>query len=161
MMTMTTALLLAESATHPIPRSTVLANPNCTGSIGQATAEALAYKEADVLGFVDATVTISELLTADEAEWSKPIALAYPIACVWYVHMDGSGDDVFSGTPTPGVYVEMQVAFESVTGELNAVGWMQEAIVLTTATITPTYTPTSGPSRTPSSTPTPAGTPTP
>jgi len=157
----TVSLLLAIAMVSTTPHTSVLADPNCSGSIGQATAEARAYDEAELAGFSEATVTTAELLTWDEADWRQPLNFVKPATCLWYVQMDGSMDDTFSGTPTPGAYVEMHVAFNSVTGELDSSGWVRHSVVLTTATITPTYTPTSGPSPTPWRTPTAVGTPSP
>lgn len=155
----TAAVMIAVvSVVGTTPRTTISANPNCSNSIEQATAESIAYNEANLMNFSGATITSTELLTEQESRAAHPLNLMKPVACVWFVRMSGSMDDASFGTPTPGAFVEMDVALESVSGDLNAIGLNQEAIVLTTATITPSNTPTSGPSPTSWPTPTAYGT---
>jgi len=52
----TATLIIKLAAANTTPTSvTVSANPSCTGSIGQATAQSIAYNEASMIGFANLT----------------------------------------------------------------------------------------------------------
>ncbi len=138
--------------------TSVDANPLCPiSSISQAQAEAAALAEAGVYGFAGPSILSSELLTADEADAMHRINLARPVDCVWFISMSGSKPDRFESGKQ---LVEMHVALDSVTAELNA-GRLMQAPVLGDSTTTPLPTPTVGPSSTPTASPAPPVTPTP
>jgi len=104
--------------------------------MSEPEAQSIALGYALAVGFQNAQVTESELVTPDELRDDYNITVSYDAECYWYVKMSGlkvndRWPPGMQATPTPGTantYTTMKVVLGAVDGYLAARGFATDPI---------------------------------